>query len=156
MEALTALLVIVGAIFSVIAKMKDEKKKQDSASRPVPRGVRHEPAKETPSAPMNTPQRKSMAAPAPVQRSFILEGEDPCHQEMLQKRPASAMPAPARMGMEGVDACHDYMLGQPKHPQSMSEAVQLQEGQAAQELLQGVILSEVLRRPAPKAYRRRT
>ena len=156
MEALTALLVIVGAIFSVIAKMKDEKKKQDSASRPVPRGVRHEPAKETPSAPMNTPQRKSMAAPAPVQRSCILEGEDPCHQEMLQKRPAPAMPAPARMGMEGVDACHDYMLGQPKHPQSMPDAAQLQESQAAQELLQGVILSEVLRRPAPKAYRRRT
>lgn len=156
MEALTALLVIVGAIFSVIAKMKDEKKKQDSASRPVPRGVRHEPAKETPSAPMNTPQRKAMAAPAPVQRSFMLEGEDPCHQEMLQKRPSPAMPAPAKIGAEGTDDCHDYMLGQPKHPQSMPEAAQLQESQAAQELLQGVILSEVLRRPAPKAYRRRT
>lgn len=97
-----------------------------------------------------------MAAPAPVQRSFILEGEDPCHQEMLQKRPAPAMPAPAKIGAEGTDDCHDYMLGQPKHPQSMPEAPRTQESQAAQELLQGVILSEVLRRPAPKAYRRRT
>ena len=97
-----------------------------------------------------------MAAPAPVQRSFILEGEDPCHQEMLQKRPSPVMPAPAKIGAEGTDDCHDYMLGQPKHPQSMPEVPRTQESQASQELLQGVILSEVLRRPAPKAYRRRT
>ena len=128
MEALTALLVIVGAIFSVIAKMKDEKKKQDSASRPVPRGVRHEPAKETPSAPMNTPQRKSMEAPAPVQRSFMLEGEDPCHAGGAVRPAAEREPAP--------DA-----------------AEHTQDNEAARELLRGVILSEILERPCERRAR---
>ena len=156
MEALTALLIIVGAILSITAKMSDEKKKQGSAARSAPRRVWHEAAKETPSAPANAPQAAPNAVPAPVQQSFMLEGEDPCHQDMLQKRPSPVMPAPAKMGAEGADDCHDYMLGQSEHPLSMPEASRTRESQASQELLRGVILSEILRRPAPKAYRRRT
>ena len=130
MEALTALLVIVGAIFSVMAKIKDDKRKQDGAARSAPRRVRHEPEEETPMAPADAPQIKSTSAPAaspaPVRQAFILEGEDPCH---------------------------DYMLGHPEQPQP--EAA-LQENPAAQELLRSMILSEALQRHAPKAYRRRT
>ena len=156
MEALTALLIIVGAILSITAKMSDEKKKQGSAARPAPRRDRQEAAKETSIAPANAPQATPIAAPAPVQQSFVLEGEDPCHQDMLQKRPAPVMPAPAKIGAEGADDCHDYMLGQSEQSRSMPETPQTQESPASQELLRGVILSEILRRPAPKAYRRRT
>ena len=65
-------------------------------------------------------------------------------------RPAAAGkgPAPARMGEEGRDACHEYMLDDPAPLMEESPADLEARRQTARELLQGVIMSEVLRRPS--------
>ena len=64
-------------------------------------------------------------------------------------------PTPARMGVEGEDACHEYMLPTEEEQQSVKP---LAEGggneELAQDLVKGVIISEILRRPQPYGRRR--
>ena len=90
------------------------------------------------------------------------EGEDPCHEEQLT-RPAAPlrssvldrMPPPAapEMGPEGEDACHAYM-----ETAKETKALPEKDAPALQpnpdELLRGVILSEVLSRRPPLRPRR--
>lgn len=163
MEAL-ALLIVIGVLCSLASKSNEKKKKQGKA-RPAAQTMR----KQMPQRPLedtapedadvdDTEMQEAEDAPAPVQQAFLLEGEDPCHEDMLPQRPAPAAPGSVVIGPEGRDACHDYMLRKPA-PAPLPEPMPMQEedteNTAAQELLRGVILSEVLQRPAPKAYRRK-
>lgn len=67
---------------------------------------------------------------------------------------APIAPAPARMGVEGEDACHEYMLDE-KRPQVNRPRPQNEDSEsAAQELVRGVIIGEILRRPVQKRYGR--
>lgn len=86
------------------------------------------------------------AVPVPAEPAPVPE---PAAERRAPEQPLVREPAPPQMGVEGADACHDYMLPRKKaaparQPESEDEA-----NPAAQELLRGVILSEVLGRRRP-------
>lgn len=63
--------------------------------------------------------------------------------------------APARMNGEGRDDCHAYMLDDAAPAAAADEKTEEEKQQAAQELVRGVIISEILNRPRPGYGRRR-
>ena len=74
-------------------------------------------------------------------------------RENTWARPAA--PAPARMNGEGQDDCHAYMLDDSAPVVAADEKTEEEKQQAAQELVRGVIISEILNRPRPGYGRRR-
>lgn len=68
------------------------------------------------------------------------EGDEPPQSEYLPDQPALLE------AMEGVDPCHDALYAEEADTYESDEA--RTDNRAAQELLRGVILSEVLTRPA--------
>ncbi|MBE5783226.1 MAG: hypothetical protein E7329_07950 [Clostridiales bacterium] len=127
-ELFPVLILIIATIASAATKVKQKKaaaqKNQENFRKSVTEEYQRKEEKEQPAA------KPVFASAAPA-------------------RPAAAnRQAPARMGTEGEDACHAYMLDDPS-PIYMEEQVsQEARRQTARELLQGVIMSEVLRRPA--------
>ena len=63
-------------------------------------------------------------------------------------------PAPAQMGPEGEDACHEYMLDEPGMIPKTPILQEHDSEEAARELVRGVIIGEILRRPARRPYGR--
>ncbi len=142
---ITPVFVLFISIFIGIAAISDAKKKGQAAIKmereamPEPEHSAFEPL---------FSQEEIQAQP------MQLEGEDPCHADMLPKRPVPVQPAAAAIGPEGVDQCHDYVLRKQETDPILLEEDAAEENETAQELLRGVILSEILRRPAAKPYRR--
>lgn len=81
-------------------------------------------------------------------RVHATEGVDPCHDALYDAdavaEPIADQPAPLE-AMEGVDPCHDELY-EADAADTADNWVQ-PNNEAAQELLRGVILSEVLTRP---------
>lgn len=103
------------------------------------------------------PQSDVPGSNASPRKPVPAEGEDPCHAAILQRLPNPPQHTFSREESdfapftEGEDPCHADMLTGPRQA-DMSEPAEPSEG--AQELLRGVILSEVLRRRPPYRGRR--
>ena len=63
-------------------------------------------------------------------------------------------PAPAQMGEEGEDDCHEYMLDEPAAVPKAPAAQDHDSEEIARELVRGVIIGEILRRPVHRNYGR--
>ena len=81
-------------------------------------------------------------------RVHTMEGVDPCHDALYDEseaaEPIAGQPAPLE-AMEGVDPCHDELY--EADAANAADESERPKNEAAQELLRGVILSEVLARP---------
>lgn len=143
-DMLSFLLTLAIIILSIVAKVKKNQKKAVPAAKKAP--VQQASPAEIPRA----------AAPAiPVQQAIPVSPM-PAPAPMKAAFPAAPKaPAPARMGPEGEDACHEYMLDEQR-PAGGIPALQEdeQQSEAARDLVRGVIIGEILRRPAPRRYGR--
>ena len=129
MEGILPILMVIISILSVISKAQKQKQEAKKAG-----AFRDAPA-------MKMPEKEAVVssvplAPAAPVRSFF-------------------EPAPAVMGMEGEDACHEYMLpDQEKAETGTLAPEENRDNRQAQELVRGVILSEILARPRGMGRRR--
>ena len=143
-DMLSFLLTLAIIILSIVAKVKKNQKKAAPAAKkaPVQQASPAEiPRAAVPAIPVQQAIPVSpMPAPAPMKTAFPV---------------APKAPAPARMGPEGEDACHEYMLDEQR-PAGGIPALQTdeQQSEAARDLVRGVIIGEILRRPAPRRYGR--
>lgn len=133
------------SVFIGIAAISDAKKKGQAAIKTE---------REATPEPERSPFEPLLSQEEIPAQLMHLEGEDPCHADMLPKRPVPVQPSPAEIGTEGADACHDYMLRKQEAEPMLLTEEETEENETAQELLRGVILSEILHRPASKPYRR--
>lgn len=143
-DMLSFLLTLAIIILSIVAKVKKNQKKAVPAAKKAP-VQQASPAEITRAAAPAIPVQRAipvspMPAPAPMKAAFPA---------------APKAPAPARMGPEGEDACHEYMLDEQR-PAGGIPALQEdeQQSEAARDLVRGVIIGEILRRPAPRRYGR--
>lgn len=136
------LIIVLIGVFTIMDKAKKAKTakeaqacREESAHRRGVPEIRQQPA----------PEARRPLAPA-------LEATAPG-----QMRPRiSARPTPTVMAPEGEDPCHDDMLFEQQNEGSAPASPEARAAQAAaQELLRGVVLSEILRRPRQRAYRPR-
>lgn len=97
-----------------------------ASHRPVPAPVGDMPAQAAPTKPMRPRLESPIAQGAPTD-----EGEDPCHAYMLDEQPASRSDREAGEG-EGEEP-----------------------SESASQLVRGVIMGEILRRPERRYYGRR-
>lgn len=103
------------------------------------------------------PQPDVPGSNASPRKPVPAEGEDSCHAAILQRLPNppqhtfSGAESDFAPFTEGEDPCHADMLTGPRQA-DMPEPAEPSEG--AQELMRGVILSEVLRRRPPYRGRR--
>ena len=74
-------------------------------------------------------------------------------QEATRAWPAA--PVPARMNGERLDDCHAYMLEDTAPAAAADEKTEEEKQQAANDLIRGVIISEILNRPRMGYGRRR-
>lgn len=148
MQPIFILLILIGVFNSILKAAKKQTQATGTPQKgaPVPpaaRSAARKPAPETAkkaSRPAFPAQEKRAAQPAWKSG----EGEDPCHEEMLRGVKPSG-------NEEGADPCHEYMLndiipaGEPSSPADEAQA---------RELLRGVIMSEILKRPRSVTGRR--
>lgn len=120
-------LIVMICVMSVFSSVVTQRKKAAEAAKKAPR-----PAAPAPAAP---------AEPAPV--------PEPAAEKRVPEQPLVRKPAPPVMGVEGADDCHEYMLPRKKAAPARQPEPEDEENPAAQELLRGVILSEVLGRRRP-------
>ena len=148
MQPIFILLILIGVFNSILKAAKKQTQATGTPQKgaPVPpaaRSAARKPAPETAkkaSRPAFPAQEKRAAQPAWKSG----EGEDPCHEEMLRGVKPSG-------NEEGADPCHEYMLHDT--PSAEDASAPMGEEQA-QELLRGVIMSEILRRPRSVTARR--
>lgn len=104
-------------------------------------------------------QRQAQMAREPLRTS--MEGEDPCHQEQLSRAEIGShfhetKPEDMAQAGEGEDLCHPgkrYEMQEEPYGESIIET----DAEALRrQLLTGVVMSEILNRPARKAYRNRS
>lgn len=132
MEGLFGVIVIVFIIIVNIAKAKKQQKAKEAAS-PLNAGRKaEEPFR---AAPETEPERTFSAPVTPD-----LEGCDPCHAEQLSGMPPKA-------GDEGFDPCHEEPLF--TIDAAAAEVTDAEQKKNAQELLRGIIFSEILGRKQP-------
>lgn len=107
------------------------------------------------SVPVAPTEPGTMLPPRPVAHvvdhdAIGVEGAAPARPSM-QPRVKTDAPAPLE-AMEGVDPCHDALYDEPHTDSDDYETEtltpQLESSDAAQELMRGIILSEVLARPS--------
>ena len=136
-EVLYGLIVVVFIIVVNIAKAKKQRQKAKEAASPL--NVSPEIKNKYRSAQNTVPQREAPRPfAAPVTSAF--EGYDPCHEEQLSGMPPKA-------GEEGFDPCHEEPLfGMEAAAPGISDA---DREEAAQELLRGIVLSEIMGRRQP-------
>lgn len=108
----------------------------------------HKAAQSVPVAPT---EPGTMLPPRPVAHVADHEGGATARPSM-QPRVKTDAPAPLE-AMEGVDPCHDVLYDEPRTEldddyETETLAPQLESSDAAQELMRGIILSEVLTRPS--------
>lgn len=157
----------VALIFALLAivssAMKAKKKKEQNARKQVVVRPQKAPAQNTPSVPAmsvwkenNDPSAIPGHSRAPVMGR---EGTDACHDYMLPKRPA--VPAVKTLenhvakpviGVEGEDSCHEFMLNDVGITAANAEEKSDLSPQQAQELVRGIILSEILARPQQRYW----
>ena len=139
LEVLYGLIVVVFIIVVNIAKAKKQRQKAKEAASPL--NVSPEIKKKYRNTQNADPQAQREAPrpfAAPVTSAF--EGDDPCHEEQLSGMPPKA-------GEEGFDPCHgEPLFGMEAAAPEISDA---DREEAAQELLRGIVLSEILGRRQP-------
>lgn len=141
MDGILPILIVIISVISSIAK---QQKKKEAAGK----------TKVAPQAFVP----KATKAPQPVTAAAM-----PKPQPVLKPQPkpqpqlmSQWAPAPAVIGPEGEDQCHEYMLDEKAlREESLPVQEKGTEEETARELLRGVILSEILARPNPRAYGRR-
>ena len=135
-EVILSLIVVVFIIIVNIAKAQKQQQKAKEAASPL--NVSPEIGEKYRGA-QNTVPQAQQDAPRPFAPSVTpgFEGYDPCHEEQLSGMPPKA-------GDEGFDPCHE-------EPMPVMEAPAQDAGMegAAQELLRGIVFSEILGRRQP-------
>ena len=146
-ELLPILIILIGAVSSWMKKKKQsEQQKQQLEARK--QAVQQAVAKQM-------EQQKKAAAAAPMQTQIHWEQPAPAVQPAPVAAPHVPLtPAPAQMGTEGEDACHEYMLDEPIEIKKTPVLQEKESEETARELVRGVIIGEILRRPAVKRYGR--
>ena len=130
MDGILPILMVIISILSVVSKAQ----KQKEAARKKAEAFRDAPA-------MKMPEKEAVVSSVPLAPAAPVR--------------SSFEPAPAVMGMEGEDACHEYMLpDQEKAETGTLAPEENRDNRQAQELVRGVILSEILARPRGMGRRR--
>lgn len=158
-------IVIIAIILSIISAVNKNKKKQTAAARRQLAQERNAAAEAK--APKEPPVAQKPAAvpamsvwhdePPAASHAPVMgaEGTDSCHDYMLprvEKKPVKKSlenhrPAAPAMGMEGVDPCHEFMLDDPTAPRTETLDDSGISPEEAQELVRGIIISEIMARP---------
>ena len=135
------MIIIISLVSGLVRKSKQTAQQRQQAARRIQANLREE---------MRQEEEKLKAK--------ILEEKK---QEDIWNHPAAPAytpvtpPAPAKMNGEGRDDCHAYMLDNPIEVSAAVETVTDEERErAANDLLRGVIVSEILNRPRPLKGRR--
>jgi len=141
MEELALIIPLLASIFSIAVSIMNKKKKEQKpawqAQDNLQEAIRQEAEK------------------------MKIQKQEQQKQDNIWNQPAAAaytpvkIPVPARMNGEGKDDCHAYMLDEDEAASVSEEKTDEEKQQAAQDLLRGVILSEILQRPRPLGGRRR-
>lgn len=159
-------IIIIAIILSIISAVNKNKKKQTAAARKQLAQEREAAANARAPKEPDVP-KKSASVPAvsvwheepknPIPHTPVMgmEGADSCHDYMLprvekkpmKKSPENHRPASPVMGMEGADPCHDYMLDDPAAPRTETLDDSGISPEEAQELVRGIIFSEIMARP---------
>lgn len=128
------MIIIISLVSGLVRKSKQTAQQRQQAARRIQANLREE---------MRQEEEKLKAK--------ILEEKK---QEDIWNQPAAPAytpvtpPAPAKMNGEGRDDCHAYMLDNPIEVSAAVETVTDEERErAANDLLRGVIVSEILNRP---------
>lgn len=136
-DAFSVLLPLLIIVLSTVSKFNKARKNQAAAKTAVP----PRDAAPRPAAARSRTDQAALAsapvrpAPAPVPA-------------------APPSPAPAQIGPEGEDACHEYMLHEAQE-ETREMPQQPDSEAAARELVRGVIIGEILRRPSGRRCGRR-
>ena len=137
------LIVIIGVLSMISSNA--QKKKTAEAARSFQKAH----------APQDPPAQPVQEKPESRQTSFLeshppqmgVEGADDCHDYMLPPlQTAFTRPRPPQMGVEGADDCHDYLLAPENAPAVPEAPPENSENALAQDMLRGVIMSEILGR----------
>lgn len=157
------IVLILSIVSSVLKKKNQQAKKAQKQVVVSPQKKNSAPVQEVPKVSEvpamsawtddHKPQRDPLSAwqeTVPAAPIMGTEGADTCHDYMLPKQgriSAKRKPAAPVMGTEGEDACHDYML--EDSPITLKEAQEDQglSQEEAQDLVRGIILSEIMARP---------
>lgn len=157
-----ALIAIILSIVSAV--IKNNKKKQTTAARKQLAQERSAAQNTKPSVTTHSEEKTAVPAMSawfdeekPARPSMGQEGKDPCHDYMLPKEPAAKViktlenhqPAKAVIGVEGVDPCHEFMLDEETLQVEETEPSGMTKAQA-QEMMRGIIFSEIMARPAQR------
>lgn len=149
-------------IFSIISAVSKSKKKKEKAARKQLQPLSQPPKAEKPVVAVPAmsvwPEDEKPAPGAvPAAPAIGQDGADPCHDYMLPKaaRPTlktleNHKPAAPVIGSEGTDACHEFMLGSASAPQTEELDETGLSREQAQDLLRGIIFSEIMARPAQR------
>jgi len=167
LEDLISIVVLI--LYFVVASTSKKKKKQDKAQKRAARkrAVQFERAfekmlEENAEQAATAPEAESENKPVPHEVRTEEEGEDPCHEEMLApKKPAMHLRIASQEEMhaagEGEDPCHfgaalEETAFDEESPVYRSPIFHTEDKDAfAQDVLRGVVMSEVLRRPQRRA-----
>ena len=140
-------LIVVIGVLSMMSSAATQKKKAAEAARSFQKAhaPQNSPAPAQPAQAQPESRQTSFLEPRPAQMG--VEGADDCHDYMLPPlQTAFARPRPPRMGVEGADDCHDYMLAPESAPAAPEAPLDNGESALAQDMLRGVIMSEILGR----------
>ena len=101
-----------------------------------------------------------METVVPAAPTIGTEGTDTCHDYMLPVSKSRPFPATASMesaavpaadiGTEGADACHEYMLEETPVTVPVQTTDTGLTAEEARDLMRGIILSEIMARPAQR------
>ena len=143
------IVLILSIVSSVLKKKNQQAKKAQKQVVVSPQKKDSAPVQEVPKV-SEVPAMSAWHEDEHAAPTMGTEGLDTCHDYMLPKQErisAKRKPAAPVMGTEGEDACHDYML--EDSPLTLKEAQEDQglSQEEAQDLVRGIILSEIMARP---------
>lgn len=134
------IIIIVSLVSGLVRKSKQTAQQRQQAARRIQAKQREEMRQEEEKLKARTREEKKW--------------EDIWNQPAAAAYTPVKTPAPARMNGEGKDECHAYMLDETS-PAVTDEKSDAEKQQTADDLLRGVILSEILQRPRPVYGRKR-
>lgn len=141
--------IIPFVVIIAVAEKEKRKKQQQKQRQPLQSTAR------SAAQPKQTPPKQTQRAMAQAG-----EGEDPCHEEQLRpERPGMKLVTPQTLegAGEGEDPCHvvERPDTQTDSAYDVPARAEVDAHRLAEQVLSGVIMSEVLKRPAERRLQQR-
>ncbi len=149
-EAFAEFLLQIALIIGIISFISKASRKKAAK--------KHPPVRQTPKAqPAQTEKIEEQSADGwEDERAFSGHRGKSGELHPTERSALSFAQTAAQMGNEGEDACHAYMLNDSALPACPDAEAASAPGNAQSELVRGVIMAEILKRPAVRLYVRRS